>query len=193
MKCLLFGGGVESSLLFLNLVSQGEQFTALFIDYGQESAIYELNSVVTWCRKYNIPYKVVTDYSIKQQNKGIGKLFGRGNDHYINGRNLFLIMIALREFDIVYVGSHKKDSATDGTNEFYLLLQKILNLSWKSKIKKIVPLIHNSNIQKLCKEAVSIEPDFFNIVASCWSPKNLVSCGKCAHCKKVLILKESIC
>jgi 7-cyano-7-deazaguanine synthase len=121
MSCtlVLTSGGIDSSTLLALLAKQGSEREALFIDHGQEPVAAEHSAAAAICASYCTPLRVV-HYA--------GTRHGAGE---IQGRNAFLVHVALMEFSrstgTVAIGIHGGTSYKDCTPEFIEVMQRSVN------------------------------------------------------------------
>lgn len=182
-RCLLFGGGLESGILFFEMVKNKTPFEVLWYNYGQKSATQEMEAISSFCFRHNIQYRCNLLY-MQGLTKNGSSLFGTGNNHVVDGRNLLFIMDALKHYDEIILGSHRNDTAGDASPEFISAIETVIEKSFRGEKRVIFPL-YDADLKERIKPILKFEPKFLGQIFSCWTPVNHEACGKCKHCKKI--------
>lgn len=188
MTALLFGGGIESSIIFMNLIMAGKKFEALWFDYGQNSRLAEFKSVSNFCKRHDVTLKARRADYLQGLTKNGSSLFGTDNSHIVDGRNLYFIMEALKTSDEVLIGSHRNDTSPDGSFSFLFNLSLVIDVAFRSQ-KKLSAPIFNDDLPAKIAEIEKVYPNFLSDTFSCWTPVNNLPCGNCKPCKKVAGLR----
>lgn len=176
MNILLFSGGADSSLIFLNLVGKLD-FKCIFLNYGQDSLKEEYNSAFNLCSKFGVELETV-QVDIKS----------KYNDFYIAGRNLFLLGLAATrcsEGDSIYIGVNKSDEEAfpDCRVQFVTSLKDSLVSGYGIKLE--TPLISLSK-GEILEELAKLD---YAEYSYCYTPIDGKPCNTCLSC---LVHKESL-
>lgn len=169
MNVLLFSGGADSSLIFLNLIDKVD-FKCIFLDYGQESLQEEYSSASSLCSKFGIELEAI-QVDIKS----------KYNDFYIAGRNLFLVGLAATrccEGESIYLGVNKSDEEAfpDCRVGFITALKTSLAFGYGVKLETpLLALTKREILQNLAKLN-------YTKYSYCYSPKEGKPCGNCLSC-----------
>lgn len=189
MKLLLLSGGLDSTCLFWYMLSQGETFRCMWINYGQRNAAAELRSVTALCKANGIYLKTVDATHIFDGchsailESDDSKLHTVENDELPN-RNAILISIAAAHCDCrttIVVAAHRTPAPyPDCTTQFYTRMSKAISYSTNGKIDVEAPFIRLTKFKVLKKgwEAGMTKEDIERTV-SCYEGTN---CGKCPAC-----------
>lgn len=191
MKALMFSGGLDSMVLFHDLLSQGESFQCVFINYGQKNAEEEFNAVDKMCSAYGIKLLFLYQPALFQCSYST-LLKGNNGEHTvasdeIQNRNATLACVAAANLFTdqtitLLFGAHKTGAAyQDATPMFYTRLSKLLFYSTNGHIDCEAPYIRLTKKQ-IVKKAwdLAISPTVINTSVSCYEGNN---CGKCPACK----------
>lgn len=171
---VLLSGGLDSLACLHHHISNNEEVSALFIDYGQASLTYELRAAKQIAKEfYSIDFK-----TIKVMNEF------KFSDGFILGRNLMFVSLALFTIRIVEptkisLGIHKGTNYVDCTNEFINKVNKIMDLYSNGRIRVVAPfkdLIKNDIYCYALNEKLPIKDTY-----SC-EKGNLIPCGMCNSC-----------
>jgi 7-cyano-7-deazaguanine synthase len=178
--CVLFSGGIDSTLVLSDLVDAGRSPMAVVVNYGQTHAI-EIESAINICNHLGVKSKLINISTIKST-----------GDIY-NGRNLILcteLLKVLLESGISdgYIGCNETDKAgfPDCRDGFLAGLSSAFKAYGKnlhhplSDVKKV-------DVVGRLKE----KPKLIEMTWTCYKPEEtsygVKPCGKCSACK---ILQE---
>ena len=169
MNILLLSGGVDSSLIFFNLLNK-VKFSCLFIDYGQVSVKEERKAALDLCNKFNI---LVEEIAIN-----IPIMY---NDFYVAGRNLVIVGIAATRCttgDSIYIGVNKSDEEAfpDCTESFVNYLNNCLKVGYGITLETPLLTLTKSEIIK------NLALTDYSAYSYCYSPVEGLPCGVCLSC-----------
>jgi 7-cyano-7-deazaguanine synthase len=171
MNLLLLSGGVDSSLLFFNLLRSKVQFHCLHVSYGHTAQTQERLATEKLCTDYKIPLNVVEIPTLKLQ-----------NDFYVSGRNMILLGLAASHCDIgdtIYFGANKTDATAfpDCRQNF---VQAMKDALWHGySVQLSVPLLDMTKAEIL-KDLSAYK---FTNYSYCYTPIDNKPCGKCLSCR----------
>lgn len=172
---VLLSGGIDSTATVDFYLSQGNNVTNLFIDYGQISAKKEEKAVKSISEHFKTLFHKIKCYGI-----------GKWKDGYIPARNAFLLHTALMYFPfgkgIIAIGIHSGTNYSDCSEEFISIIQNSYDLFTEGKIIIGTPFIkwNKREIFEYCKmRAIPL-----NLTYSCELGKEQ-PCGKCSSCKNL--------
>lgn len=171
---LLLSGGIDSSVLLAFYLRQQLPITALFIDYGQPAAQYELEAASSISEFYDVP---LLTYVYK-----CNKSFSSGETI---GRNAFLIFAATLSdqicSSIISLAIHAGTTYYDCSRSFIKEVQAILDGYTEGRTNITAPFIDWSKrlIWKLGKKYEVP----FDLTYSCETGE-LPGCGRCLSCKE---------
>lgn len=202
---ILLSGGLDSVVALGVYKEEYGIELALTFDYGQKSAIQEIEASKNICKHYNIKHKIITldwlkeithtslvsDDDIPTKNLNTKE---SAKSVWVPNRNGLFLNIAgcyadSYEYDYIIFGANKDEGETfpDNTENFRQKLSDVFEFSTLYKPKIAAPLINKSkdDIVKIAIEKrVPLE-----FVRSCYGSNNK-QCGKCESCmhlKKALI------
>lgn len=198
MKLLLLSGGLDSSCLFWHLLSQGETFRCMWIDYGQKNAEQEWNAAKRLCRDNSISLakiEVPTVFSgVSSAILKCCKVEGHTvTTDELPNRNAVLISIAAAhctEPTTILVAAHRTPAPyADCTPQFYTRMSKAISYSTNGKVAVEAPFIHLTKYKVLRKGwDAGMSKEELEATVSCYEGTN---CGKCPACKsRAQILKK---
>ncbi len=197
-KCvLIFSGGVDSTTLLYDLISQGYEVHALSFNYGQRHDI-ELAQAKLICAKLKVYHKIVplhalnhvapsalTREDIEVPDSSYDKESMKAT--VVPNRNMVMIALAtsyaigIGAKEVAY-GAHKGDSGgyPDCRIGFIEAIRKVLEVCDWEKIKLHAPyaLMTKGQIVRL---GTTLGVDY-SLTWSCYNGKDL-HCGKCGTCK----------
>ncbi len=184
---LLHGGGLDSTAVFLYLVSLGIDFDCLSVDYGHVAFKAELEAIAKQCLKYGVPLVQTENTSIKKLN-GECMLFSGNPEHtpVVSGRNLLLVTTAVEAgYKQIYLGLDKPANNAvpwpDASPEFVNRLNGTLALSF-GDVNVKAPFIDVPK-EEVFKNALRFDSSFFDMSMTCWTPTSTGdTCGVCKHC-----------
>lgn len=170
---VLASGGIDSSCcLAYYLADTQNTVSALFIDYGQAAAQFELAAVKKICRFYEISLSTV-----------IVKGFGTFGNGIINGRNAFLLLTALTfnpfPAGLFSIGIHSGTDYPDCTQQFANQIQSVFDTYSDGRISVDTPFINftKQDIWNLAKKLEVPVELTYSCEAGIW-PR----CNKCLSC-----------
>jgi 7-cyano-7-deazaguanine synthase len=177
---ILISSGIDSTACIHYYKMLKFDIRGVFIDYGQISKYKELFAVKKIAKHFEIPFKIVSV-------TGLGRMSGG----LINGRNLFLISIALmktKDHGLIAIGIHDGTLYGDCGLPFLESVQKVVDIYYNGSVVIDAPFIKftKNEIWNYCIEnKIPIE-----LTYSCELGKTQ-PCGKCNSCKDLLLLYES--
>lgn len=181
----------DEHFLFCHLTnSKGEMpFVLCVVDYGQVAFEQEYAAVRTAAEAL-FPDKavnVIHDSSIRDWNPDGGLLFGTGTNSELSGRNLALLLSALKQGPVNSVtlcltGEVDIPMPQDTTTNFVKHADHLLRMSNMSN-RVVAPLLSIEKSNAL-RAAHKHWPGLFNVAFSCWLPRNGKPCGTCRHCTR---------
>lgn len=194
---VLHSGGLDSSVCLLKALKEKHAVVSLSIDYGQRHII-ELEYASNFCRKFNIPHKVIQikwDKPYRNrtipESRSVEEIREGTSPAFLPGRNILFLSIALAESagieaSEIWVGINSIDFSgyPDCTPEFLNEFKKMAQVGMPYGPKIVAPLLKMS------------KPEIANLGASlgisqldtwsCYQPKfsniGIVKCGICDAC-----------
>lgn len=170
---VLLSGGIDSTACTHFLKSQGHSVETIFIDYGQASAEKELKASQKIASILSIPLKHISLISSVEKSSG-----------EIKGRNAFLLLTALMEFEkesgLIGIGIHAGTPYFDCSNDFVKKMQVIFDDYTDGKCCIVAPFIDwtKQEIWNYCIQfALPIDVSY-SCELGLQQP-----CGKCLSCK----------
>ncbi len=203
----LCSGGLDSTLVLLKLLKDGNTVTPVFIDYNQWSLEGELlayHSILSWATKYFkkkswvdlYPRYIKVDWhdpAVSERGPGVGSVWGR---------SIALVGLAAMwaythgdDYDFITLGLHKGDVGPDckpgGLFESHL--DYVLRDATKSKIKLCLP-IKELTVEDIGRELAEFGIPW-NLMYSCYwenpcgyrSPNDSYRCPGCR--RKVIAMR----
>lgn len=190
MKTLLFSGGLDSTVLFYDLLSTAEEkFDCIWIDYGQKNARQEQKVVQELCQQNFIYFKSIF---IPLAFNGVQStlLNNVEGEHTVQSdevpnRNAVLIALAAShctEQTTILVAAHKTGAAyADATPIFYNRMSKAIHWSTNGKVDVEAPYIRMTKRQIVKRGYdLGVSPKVILRTVSCYEGNN---CGICPACK----------
>lgn len=196
---ILLSGGLDS-LVSLGLAKEKYNVSmALTFDYGQKSALQEIETSSRICDYYNIEHtvlkldwlKAITKTALVSENdvptgEELENLEESAKKVWVPNRNGLFLNIAGSYSDsfgynYILIGANKEEAATfpDNTQEFILAVNNEFDYSTMVRPKVVAPLI-NSDKNDIVKKALDAELPL-ELVRSCYrNPQG--HCGKCESC-----------
>lgn len=189
MKWLLLSGGLDSTVLFYQLISDNEHFECVWVDYGQKNARQEQQAVESLCQRHLI---VLRKIYIPLAFEGVKSTLLKNVEgvHTVRSaevpnRNAVLLSVAAShctEPTVLLVAAHKTGSGyADATRQFYTRASKLMSWSTDGKVTVEAPFIKLTKKQ-LVKKAWDLALTSHDIMStvSCYEGNE---CGKCPACK----------
>ena len=178
--CVLLSGGIDSAACLHFYLKQRRTVNALYIDYGQLSASYELKAAEQISQYYGTNLKVLKLEGVLTSKKD-----------YICGRNLFLLGVALMEMpnaNIIALGIHAGTSYSDCDVLFIEKMQSVFDIYAKGTVQLGVPFLgwSKNEVWQYCKQ----QKVPLDLTYSCEYGKKQ-PCGKCLSCKDLEALNAS--
>lgn len=191
---LLFSGGLDSTTLLYDLLSQNDEVIALSIHYGQKHK-----------KEILAAKEIATHTKVKHIIKEISGIFGENaltsdslevpDGHYtdlsmkqtvVPNRNMIFLSIALslaisEKFDRVAYAAHSGDHAIypDCRPEFVEAISNVFPLSDWHKVILYAPYVNLSK-NEICKKGITLDAPL-NLTWSCYKGGD-VHCGRCGTC-----------
>lgn len=192
---VIFSGGMDSTTLLYDVISQGFKVEAISFDYGQKHK-KELDYAKNTCKALNISHKIL---DISALNEVAPSVLTRNVEvpegHYedesmkltvVPNRNMVMISLAVAyaigiEATKVFYGAHGGDRAIypDCRKEFVEALKKAIKLCDWSKVELIAPYLDITKRQ-IVKIGRRLGVDYGN-TWSCYNGEE-THCGKCGTC-----------
>lgn len=199
---ILLSGGLDS-LVSLGLKREELNITlALTFDYGQKSAIKEIEASRKICEYYNVEHKVIkldwlkqiTNTSlVSEQIVPTGKALDNpeksAKSVWVPNRNGLFLNIAAsfadpQDYDYILIGANKEEGQTfpDNTQDFIDSLNKEFEYSTQKKPKVVAPLINyvkNDIVMLALQYKIPLE-----LTQSCYQD-SAKHCGICESCTRL--------
>lgn len=190
----LSGGGLDSVAYII--LEHKNIDTVMSVDYGQVGFSEEVEATKNICKKYGLNHIIEYTSIISEYNRGRDVSLFTGNiedDAYVNGRNLALIMLALKYDKDIMLGFTNPGYKPfpDADEEFVALADEMIKRVFRGEGSVIAPYI-NTLRTDVFKEAYKLDNELFDISMTCWTPKNGKECGECKHCKLKKQQKELV-
>ena len=194
---ILLSGGLDSLVSLGLLHNKYNIELALTFDYGQKSALAEIQASEKICNYYNISQKVIKLDWLKQITKTAlvsGEPLPEGIQKtskavWVPNRNgLFLNIAATfadaQDYDYIIIGANKEEAGTfsDNTKEFIDRINSEFEYSTSKHPKVLAPLI-NSDKNDIVKQALDNSVPL-ELVMSCYQSTG-IHCGKCESCVRL--------
>lgn len=193
---LLLSGGMDSTTLLYDLLSQGVDVDAIMFEYGQKHR-KEVEAAKVTCKKLGVPYKVVdvnvlgrlAPSSLTREDVAVPE--GHYEDEsmkqtVVPNRNMVLISLATSYaiglgINKVYYAAHSGDHAIypDCRPAFLIALGKALKLCDYTPICLEAPYMYWDK-SDIVKRGLELEVDY-SLTWSCYLGKEK-PCGKCGTC-----------
>lgn len=190
MKLLLLSGGLDSTILFYDLLSkEDDRFACMWINYGQRNAEEERRAVYELCKQNNIHLSCVQVPNIFE---GVDSTILNSEDSaehtvesdFLPNRNGVLLNIAAshcKERTTLLIAAHKSGSAyPDCQKVFYNRISKSIFYSTNCLVDVDAPYIKMTKKQ-LVKRAwdLALNKSDIESTISCYEGNR---CGKCPAC-----------
>lgn len=191
---LILSGGLDSTTVLYQLLSENKKVYALSFNYGQK-AQEELKAAEKICEMNNVDHKVIDISSIMSLLESCS-LINKDNDDFttpketvVPSRNTILLELATAyaitiNASSVYYGAINDDISDypDTTPEFLEQINELNRVNNYTYIPIIAPLI-NFNKEQVIREALRLEVPIKDTF-SCYNPKPDGSpCNECISCK----------
>ncbi|MHA1821877.1 MAG: 7-cyano-7-deazaguanine synthase QueC [Promethearchaeota archaeon] len=195
---LILSGGLDSTTLLYDLISQGKKVYAISFNYGQKHN-KELEFAAKTCQKLNVPHKIVDLTGLQKAN-----IFGKSSltsdteipeGHYqeesmkstvVPNRNMIMLSLAISyaislNIDEVYYGAHAGDHAIypDCRPTFVERMNAVAQVCHYYPIKVIAPYLNISKAD-IVKKGLQLNVDY-SLTWTCYKGGDK-ACGKCGSC-----------
>ena len=189
MKLLLLSGGLDSTVLFYDLISRSERFECMWINYGQRNAEKELQAVRNLCESNLIHLRVIQVPHIFEGIEStilnsLESIEHTVESDFLPNRNGVLLNIAAahcKERTTLLIAAHKSGSEyPDCQKVFYNRISKAIFYSTNCLVDVDAPYIKMTKkqiVKKAWDLALSISA--IEQTVSCYEGNN---CGKCPAC-----------
>lgn len=185
---LLFGGGLDSTALLLELVARKINFTLVHVYYNQKAYKNEHESAKYWCEKYSIPLiRLDADFGFSTATILNGSQIGTKETNKLELRNLVFISMAasyiasVADVGTIYLGFHEEPPASgfqDAKTHYLRGMEETINLATTANVFISTPF---SNLSRQEILAIAIKRDA-EIVTHSYTCYEKEECGKCVHC-----------
>lgn len=178
---VLLSGGIDSTACLAYYINLHFSISALFVDYGQLSRMYESKAAEAVSKHYNIPLKKIAIVGGRKWKDGC-----------ILGRNAFLIYTGLMNFEyesgILALGIHKGTSYWDCSPDFINIMKSCFGSYTQGSITVDAPFLEWTK-QEIWNytESQKIPTE---LTYSCELGK-MQPCGLCLSCKDLESLYDS--
>lgn len=169
---MLASGGIDSTACIAFYISQGLPVEALFIDYGQLSAVNEEQAVSKVSAHFGIKLRVV---QCRIGEFGPGLVLGR-NGFFLNAA----LLTARIDFGVIAIGVHAGTTYVDCSTSFITEMQKLFDLQTDGLVQIGTPFLDwdKSRIWQYCKtNAVPVD-----LTYSC-EQGQAQPCDSCLSCR----------
>jgi 7-cyano-7-deazaguanine synthase len=194
-KAILLSGGIDS--IALAYLYREEISLAITLDYGQKSALTEVQVSKRFCKILCIEHEVITvncgDLGIGQMTNHRSMSFSEPLSEWWPFRNQLIITLAAmklyqHQIDTLMIGSVKSDRKfMDGSKMFFRALNKCF-ATQEGNIFIETPAINMSSVQLVMESNL---PDNLLLWAhSCHISNN--PCGNCNGCRKYFQVMKKI-
>ena len=188
---LLYGGGIDSTVLLHLLCFRGEDVHAVFFQYGQKAETLEFEACSYFCRKLGVPLTAlrlpIGEISISAILSG-GALANDPAINILDGRNFALIamagMFAAKiDADKIAMGYHVEPVTRpfpDASIEFVHAINKMIPQAFVHKFEVVAPMSEWTR-EDIFAYAKSLDSDVLDRAHTCYEDV-AGGCGKCSHC-----------
>ena len=194
----IFSGGMDSSTMLYQLLSQGHEVKAIGFDYGQRHAV-ELDAANAISTHAGVPYQTVDLRSlgsvIAGQSSQVNPEVEVPDGHYteesmkatvVPNRNMIMIAVAVAhaisiDFDAIAYGAHAGDHTIypDCRSEFVDAMKTVIGLcDWK-QVKLLTPFVEVSKAD-IARVGSKLKVPF-EMTWSCYKG-GTTHCGTCGTC-----------
>jgi len=203
---ILLSGGLDS-LVSLGLAKDEYNIElALTFDYGQKSALQEIETSKNICEYYNIRHKVINLDWLKEithtalvssnavpSGEELKDSLNSAKSVWVPNRNGLFLNIAAsyadgEDYEYIIIGANKEEGETfpDNTQDFIDRVNAEFEFSTRKKPEVVAPLINynkNDIVKKALEKSIPLE-----YVRSCYQtgPKNCGICESCTRLKNAL-------
>lgn len=207
---ILMSGGLDSVVSLALCKNEYNVTLALTFDYGQKSAVCEIEASKKICEFYNICHRVIKLDWLKEithtslvSSEAVptgAELINSENSAksvWVPNRNgLFLNIAACfadsEDYDYILIGANKEEGQTfpDNTQDFINRVNAEFEYSTRKQPKVIAPLI-NFNKNDIVKQALEYSVPL-ELIRSCYqgTKRHCGVCESCSRLKNALIANE---
>lgn len=197
--CVILSGGMDSTTLLYDVVSQGYEVEVISFNYNQRHR-KELEFAKRTCKKLNLEHKIL-DLSLLSQiaPSCLTRDIIVPEGHYANesmkqtivpNRNMIMLSIAAaycigKDIQNLFYGAHKGDFTIypDCRPEFVDAMQKVLKIcDWK-EVRLYAPYLNMSKIDIL-RRGIELKVPYED-TWTCYNGREK-ACGKCGSCQERL-------
>lgn len=197
---LILSGGMDSTTLLYDLISQNHKVECLSYNYGQRHKI-ELTLARATCGKLDIPHKIIDIQTINEllQGSSLTSDIEVPEGHYadeimkatvVPNRNMIMIALTVgyavsKNFNAVAIAVHGGDHAIypDCREEFIKKMDKVCAIANYEPIKVIAPYLHIDKGDIVARGKI-LKVDY-SLTHTCYKGGKL-ACGKCGACQERL-------
>lgn len=196
---LLMGGGLDSTSLYLHLLSMKLPVDLIHVDYSQKAYKSELVTAFSYAKEYNRKlHKLCVDLSFSKARIIINSPIGESqNDNKLELRNFIFISMAASFIASnnmnpanLYLGFHEEPEDApfpDARTKYLSTLEYAIQLAGVSGVYLKTPFSKYSR-KKVAKIGYDLDKDIFTKTHTCYEG---IECNKCIHCKeKEKIMRE---
>jgi len=199
---VILSGGMDSTTLIYDVVSQGGEVEALSFNYGQRHS-KELSCAAVTCQKLSIPHKVVDLGEVGKellQGSALTSDIDVPEGHYEEGnmkltvvpnRNMIMLSLAIGygvsiKADAVYYGAHSGDHAIypDCRKEFVEAMQKVATLCDWHELELKAPYLDMDKGDIVIRGVMELGVPYED-TWTCYKGLEK-ACGKCGSCQERL-------
>jgi len=197
----ILSGGMDSTTLLYDLVSQGHQVECLSFNYGQRHS-KELRMAKKTCQKLKVPHKIVNIKSIKELLQG-SSLTSKDTEvpkgYYedrtmrqtvVPNRNMIMLSLAIgyavsKNFDAVSYAAHGGDHAIypDCRPLFVKKMNELSLIANYQPVRVIAPYLKLDKASIL-RRGLELGVNY-SLTWTCYCGEKL-ACGKCGACRERL-------
>lgn len=169
---VLLSGGIDSAACVSFFKQQGNQVSALFVDYGQIAAAREGNAAREISRCFGIDLRQIRCEGMSERLAG-----------YVPGRNAFFVFLALTQtpFDsgLISMGVHSGTTYWDCSEDFAEACQTLLHGYCGGKIRLNLPFLHwnKREVWEFCEQTNVPVRETYSCELGAEQP-----CGCCSSC-----------
>lgn len=185
---LLYGGGLDSTALLLQLLQDYPNLKVLHFNYGQKAFLAERQAALYWCNKYDLELiPMTTDLSFSQATIMKGTSVGNRETNRLELRNLVLIAqaasFAASTFNssILYLGFHKEpynSGFLDAKQNYLPYLRDTLDKATDRPVCLSTPF-RDMTRQEILELGIKLDKEILTHSHTCYEPQ---TCGVCVHC-----------
>jgi len=206
---VLVSGGMDSSILTVDLARQGYRVFPVYLQHGLIWEPVELDHLERFLSAVNdqrIESLTVLKLPVDDMYNNHWSVTGKGvpdestddDAVYLPGRNLLLlakmaVWCSLNDVSKIAMAPLKGNPFSDNSDQFYSSMQKVISLALESHVDIVRPYSSMSKDQVIVLgEGLPLELTF-----SCIRPRDGIHCGRCNKCAerksayRVLVAEDS--